>query len=88
MSHSHDHKTHPAITKRLNRAAGHLRSIVEMIENGRSCVEVAIQMQAVERAVVSAKRTFIQDHLSGCIAEDSTGKAEAMEEFKAIAKYL
>ena len=31
----HRHETHPAIVKRLNRAGGHLRSIVEMIENER-----------------------------------------------------
>jgi len=29
----HRHDSHPAIVKRLNRAGGHLRSIVEMIES-------------------------------------------------------
>ena len=45
----HRHETHPAIVKRLNRAGGHLRSIVEMIENERPCAEIAQQLHAVEK---------------------------------------
>lgn len=60
MSHPHPHSTHPAIVKRLNRATGHLRSIVDMIENGRSCSDIAMQLQAVEKAIATAKRTLIQ----------------------------
>ena len=36
---NHKHASHPAIIKRLNRATGHLRSIVTMIEEGRTCVD-------------------------------------------------
>lgn len=88
MSHSHQHATHPAIVKRLNRATGHLKSIVAMIENERTCVDIAIQLQAVERAIASAKRTLIEDHLAHCIAGDSAIADEAMAEFRAISKYL
>jgi len=35
------HKTHPDIMKRLRRAEGHLRSIIDMIEAGRSCPDIA-----------------------------------------------
>src|SRR3984893_9722025 len=35
MSDQHVHTTHPDIAKRLKRAEGQLRSIVEMIETGR-----------------------------------------------------
>ncbi|MCP6026511.1 metal-sensing transcriptional repressor, partial [Klebsiella pneumoniae] len=55
MSHN-AHSSHPAIIKRLNRAAGHLRSIVGMIEEERPCVDIAQQLQAVESAIASAKR--------------------------------
>ncbi|WP_443019795.1 metal-sensing transcriptional repressor [Sphingobium sp. CAP-1] len=49
------HESHPAIVKRLNRAGGHLRSIVEMVENDRPCVDIAQQLQTVEKAVAAAK---------------------------------
>lgn len=88
MSHPHAHSTHPAIVKRLNRANGHLRSIVTMIESGRSCADIAMQLQAVERAIANAKRTLIQDHLGHCIGGDLANGERAMAEFRAISKYL
>lgn len=85
----HVHASHPAIVKRLNRAGGHLRSIVEMIEAGRPCADIAQQLHAVERAIVSAKKALIEDHIDHCLthAEDP-GEADVVEQFRAIAKYL
>lgn len=81
------HTSHPAIIKRLKRATGHLASIIEMLEQERACVDVAQQLQAVESAVHSAKRTLIHDHISHCLA-DGHEPEHAVEEFKAIAKFL
>lgn len=84
------HVSHPAIIKRLNRAAGHLRSIVGMIEEARSCVDLAQQLQAVENAIASAKRELINDHIDHCLvhAAEGDGPARAIEEFRAISRYL
>lgn len=92
MSHPHLHETHPKIVKRLKRANGHLNSIIAMIEAGRPCLDVAQQLQAVEKAVVQAKRLLIHDHLDHCL-EDTVGplpRAEraSVDEFRQIAKYL
>lgn len=84
------HDTHPAIIRRLNRANGHLRSIVTMIEEQRPCVDIAQQLQAVENAISSAKRALINDHIDHCLvhAEEGAGPQEAIAEFRAISKYL
>jgi uncharacterized protein len=83
---------HPAIIKRLKNAEGHIRSIIAMLEDRRSCVEVAQQLQAVEKAIESAKKTLIHNHLDTCLeraAGFGTPAARApVEEFKAITKYL
>ncbi len=84
------HASHPDILKRLKRAHGHLVSTIAMIEAGRSCVELAQQLHAVEKAISSAKRELVQDHMEHCIG-DAVGGADtktAMSEFKALAKYL
>lgn len=88
----HRHETHPDIVKRLKRADGHLRSIIEMIETGRPCLDIAQQLHAVEKAVSQAKRTLIQDHLDHCL-EDVVGplpreQRRSIDEFKEITKYL
>lgn len=89
---AHLHETHPDIVKRLKRADGHLKSIIEMIEAGRPCLDVAQQLHAVEKAIAQAKRTLIQDHLDHCL-EDAAGplgreQRRSIDEFKEITKYL
>jgi DNA-binding FrmR family transcriptional regulator len=86
------HHHHPAIVKRLKRADGHLRMIIEMIEKGRPCHQLAQQLQAVEGAIENAKKVLIHDHISHCLdrplkAPGTRGRA-ALREFRLIAKYL
>lgn len=88
----HRHVTHPDIIKRLRRADGHLKSVIAMIEAGKPCLDIAQQLQAVEKAITNAKRTLIQDHLDHCL-EDAVGAISReqrgpIDEFKAITKYL
>ena len=45
------HASHRDIVKRLKRAHGHLASVIAMIEAGRSCVDLAQQLHAVESAI-------------------------------------
>lgn len=92
MSDTTPHTSHPDIINRLKRAEGHLRSIIEMLETGRPCLEVAQQLQAVEKAVAQAKKALIHDHIDHCL-EDITGplpreQRGQVEEFKLITKYL
>ncbi len=86
------HQSHPEIVQRLKRAGGHIRSIIEMIEAGRSCVDIAQQLHAVEKAIVQAKKTLIQDHIDHCL-EQAAGPVPReqrgpIDEFKQITKYL
>ena len=86
------HRTHADIARRIKRAEGHLRSIAAMLAEGRPCLDIAQQLQAVEKAVAQAKKTLIQDHLDHCL-EDAVGalsrqRRQPIDEFKEIAKYL
>ena len=41
MQNRHVHQSHPDIVKRLKRAEGHLRGVISMIGEGRSCLDAA-----------------------------------------------
>jgi DNA-binding FrmR family transcriptional regulator len=88
----HVHQSHPEIIKRLKRADGHLRSVIEMVESGRSCLDIAQQLHAVEKAIGQAKKTLIQDHLDHCldhvVGAMPRAQRRPIDEFKEIAKYL
>lgn len=92
MKKKHLHTSHPAIIKRLNRAKGHLQSVIKMIEDQRPCIELAGQLHAVEKAIAQAKKTLVQDHLDHCLEHASRPlKGEqrlALDEFKEITKFL
>lgn len=83
------HASHKDVVNRLRRADGHLKKIIDMMENERPCLDVAQQLYAVEKAVASAKRLLIHDHIDHCldrsVQEDGH---QAVSEFKELTKYL
>lgn len=85
MTDVHLHATHPDLIKRLKRAHGHLRHVIEMLEAGRTCADIATQMLAVERAVMAAKRTLIHDHIDNCLGKGGGGD---LAELRVLAKLL
>jgi len=91
-AHRHVHQMHSKIVRRLRRAEGHLRHVIEMIEAERPCLDLAQQLHAVEKAIGQAKKTLIHDHVDHCldVAANRRGKAarNVVGEFKAISKYL
>ena len=86
------HASHPEILTRLKRAEGHLRSIIAMIAEERSCLDIAQQLHAVEAAVANAKKLLIHDHIEHCLddamSEGTLDGVGAMRELKTLAKYL
>jgi len=86
------HSTHSDVVNRLKRAEGHIKTIIEMIEAKRECLDVAQQLHAIEKAIQNAKKLYIHDHIDNCL-EDIAGSAtrqtrSSLAEFKQIAKYL
>jgi uncharacterized protein len=82
----------PEVTTRLKRAQGHLSHVIEMLEKGSSCMELAQQLHAVEKAIGNAKKQLINDHLHHCVEETLEGlPPEArvlLREFQGVTKYL
>jgi len=86
------HSTHSDVINRLKRAEGHIKTIIEMIEAKRQCLDVAQQLHAIEKAIQNAKKLYIHDHIDNCL-EDIAGSAtrqarNSLAEFKEITKYL
>jgi DNA-binding FrmR family transcriptional regulator len=92
MTTAHIHQSHPDIIKRLKRAEGHMRRVIAMFAEGRSCLELAQQLHAVEKAINEAKRRLIHDHVDHCLDAAANGNGNAppvhLSEFKAISRYL
>jgi DNA-binding FrmR family transcriptional regulator len=57
----------PRLLNRLNRIEGQVRGIVRMVEDGRYCIDVLTQVQAVRAALAKVETEMLKDHLSHCI---------------------
>lgn len=67
--HPHVHENTRAVVNRLNRAIGHLESVRKMVEDGRDCSEVLIQIAAVRSAINNIGKVILQDHIQHCIVQ-------------------
>ena len=57
----------PKLLNRLNRIEGQVRGVGRMIEEGRYCIDVLTQLQAVRAALVRVETEMLKDHLGHCI---------------------
>ena len=68
-AHPHVHENTKAVLNRLSRAIGHLESVKKMVENGRDCSEVLIQIAAVRSAINNIGKVILQDHIQHCLVD-------------------
>jgi DNA-binding FrmR family transcriptional regulator len=67
--HTHTHTQTKVVLNRLSRAIGHLESVKRMVNDGRDCSEVLMQLAAVRSALNSTAKIILKDHIGHCIVE-------------------
>lgn len=89
-SHPHHHENTKAVLNRMSRAIGHMESIKRMVEDGRDCSEVLIQIAAVRSAINNIGKIILEDHINHCIVDAvETGDKKALEDLnEAIEKFV
>lgn len=89
-THNHNHTQTKAVINRLSRAIGHLEAVKKMVEDGRDCTEVLVQLVAVRSALNNAGKVILQDHIDHCIIDAvESGDYKSVEELnKAIAQFI
>ena len=86
----HEHENTKAVINRLSRAIGHLESVKKMVENGRDCSEVLVQIAAVKSAVNNIGKIVLQDHINTCVVNAvETGDKKVIEDLNsAIEQFI
>ena len=89
-AHTHTHTQTRAVVNRLARAIGHLERVKAMVEEGRDCSEVLIQLAAVRSAINNTGKVILKDHLEHCIVDAmSTQDRAAIDELnRAIEQFV
>ncbi|MDR3161520.1 MAG: metal-sensing transcriptional repressor [Spirochaetaceae bacterium] len=86
--HRHEHTT--VVINRISRVTGHLEAVKKMVEEGRDCSEILIQLSAVRSAVNHIGRIILQDHIGHCVVDAvKSGDLKVLEDLNnAIDKFF
>ena len=81
--------TKTAAMKRLARIEGQVRGVGRMVEDGRYCIDVVRQVQAIKAALGGLETLILDDHLSTCVEDALTGpsielRREKVDELVAV----
>ncbi len=75
---------------RLNRIAGQVRGLAQMIEDDRYCMDILHQLQAVKSALAKVETQILKDHAACCVAEAiaSGDEADQREKFEELVDWF
>ena len=78
--------TQERILHRLKIAQGHLKKVIQMVEEDSYCIDVLHQSQAIQNALKETDNLMLENHLKKC-ASDAISKGnqkEAIEEVMTV----
>ncbi|MFL0357042.1 metal-sensitive transcriptional regulator [Erythrobacter sp. GH1-10] len=67
---------------RLNRIAGQVRGVAQMIEDDRYCMDILHQMAAIKSALAKVESQVLKDHAACCVNEAIASGDEAEQRAK------
>ncbi len=68
-AHKHHHENTKAVLNRMSRVIGHMEAVKKMVEDGRDCSEILIQIAAVRAAINNIGKIILEDHISHCVVD-------------------
>jgi len=74
------------VARRLKIVEGHLRKVIEMVEDGVYCIDVLQQTSAVKSAIKKAEEILLVNHINHCVVKaiNTNGKDKAIEELAQV----
>ena len=78
------------IRMNMNTDIGHMEAVRTMIEDGRDCSEVLIQIAAVRSAINNIGKIILEDHINHCVVDAvETGDTQVLKDLEeAINKFI
>lgn len=76
--------------RRLNRIAGQVRGVAQMVEDDRYCIDILHQIQAIRSALAKVESQVLKDHAACCVNEAiaSGDEAEQKQKFSELVDLL
>lgn len=77
------------LTHRLSRIEGQVRGLREMLQKDAYCVDILVQVSAVNAALNSFSRELLSEHIHTCVADGiRRGDDEVVDELVSVLQKL
>jgi len=74
-------KEYKNMIRRLKLIEGQVRGIEKMVEEDRYCIDILIQVSAIQSALNAFNKELLAQHIHSCVVEDiRSGKDEVVDE--------
>ena len=78
-----------SLINRLNRIEGQVRGVKSMVEKDAYCMDILVQVAAVNAALNSFSEELLASHIRSCVVNDiRDGKEETIDELVATIQKL
>ena len=82
-------KEYKSMIRRLKLIEGQVRGIEKMVEEDRYCIDILIQVSAIQSALNAFNKELLAQHIHGCVVDDIRhGKDEVVDELVAAVQKL
>lgn len=58
-----------SIDTRLATIEGHIRGVRQMVEDGKDCSDILLQLSAIESSVQKLSKQILKNHIEHCVKE-------------------
>jgi DNA-binding FrmR family transcriptional regulator len=65
-----------ALTRRLSRIEGQVRGLIKMVEDGKPCEDILMQIGSAKAALHKTGQTLLEGHLHHCVVDGIRGGKE------------
>jgi DNA-binding FrmR family transcriptional regulator len=84
-----DQKGSEATIARLKKVEGQIRGIQKMLQDGRYCIDIVMQLRAAEAALHRAAEVILRRHLETCVTSafrsgDEKDRRQKVEELMKV----
>lgn len=76
------------IINRLRTIKGHIQGIEKMVEEGKPCDDILLQITAIKSSIEKVGMIIIEDHAKECLIKDNISSEEVDIIIKNIIKFL
>lgn len=84
-----DEKEYKDLIHRLSRIEGQVRGVKRMVESDGYCVDILMQVSAINAALNSFNKVLLANHIKECVAEDiRNGNDDVIDELVETMKKL